>query len=303
MPSIRLRGTYSSLRDSPSTSTTPRVEPLTTLFIANAETTDPNPSPHPRIHRSMPTLRLEVPQSDSAPAAPEVPPRHGMRPRSGTTNSRISSYIMGNSRHYARSTTSDSGSEIGFQSPLLSPRDALVTHEGPQAEVTLHTNEKPGVIESTLNLLDSESSSSLDVHHDDIVDHLDVIDPQIGTVSKLTNAANALLIPPNMWYSRKPVVQLSRPPSRISELGGQSLKPLEDTLDRHVDDVLQRPSKLRRTMMAMGVIVAIYGFCVVFWGAAIVFFLAKIINFHNANTQGFWVEVSSQVVNVSLGLD
>lgn len=34
----------------------------------------------------------------------------------------------------------------------------------------------------------------------------------------------------------------------------------------------------------------------VFWGAAIVFFLAKFINFHNANTQGFWVEVSSQVV-------
>jgi hypothetical protein len=33
----------------------------------------------------------------------------------------------------------------------------------------------------------------------------------------------------------------------------------------------------------------------VFWGAAIVIFLVKIINFHNANTQGFWVEVSSQV--------
>ena len=33
----------------------------------------------------------------------------------------------------------------------------------------------------------------------------------------------------------------------------------------------------------------------VFWGAAIVIFLAKIINLHNANTQGFWVEVSSQV--------
>lgn len=61
------------------------------------------------------------------------------------------------------------------------------------------------------------------------------------------------------------------------------------------------------------VITAIYGFLVgeyspklrfqprtfllVFWGAAIVIFLAKIINFHNANTQGFWVEVSSQVVN------
>jgi len=28
-----------------------------------------------------------------------------------------------------------------------------------------------------------------------------------------------------------------------------------------------------------------------------VFFLAKFINFHNAEKQGFWVEVSSQVVN------
>jgi hypothetical protein len=36
---------------------------------------------------------------------------------------------------------------------------------------------------------------------------------------------------------------------------------------------------------------------IAFWGAAIVFFLAKFINFHNANTQGFWVEVSSQVEN------
>jgi hypothetical protein len=36
-------------------------------------------------------------------------------------------------------------------------------------------------------------------------------------------------------------------------------------------------------------------YLLVFWGAAIVIFLAKIINFHNANTQGFWIEVSSQV--------
>ena len=36
---------------------------------------------------------------------------------------------------------------------------------------------------------------------------------------------------------------------------------------------------------------------IVFWGAAIVIFLLKIINLHNADTQGFWVEVSSQVEN------
>ena len=35
----------------------------------------------------------------------------------------------------------------------------------------------------------------------------------------------------------------------------------------------------------------------VFWGAAIVFFLAKFIDFHNSNTQGLWVEISSQVEN------
>ena len=40
----------------------------------------------------------------------------------------------------------------------------------------------------------------------------------------------------------------------------------------------------------------------VFWGAAIVIFLAKIINFHNANTQGFWVEVSSQVETGELNM-
>lgn len=36
---------------------------------------------------------------------------------------------------------------------------------------------------------------------------------------------------------------------------------------------------------------------IVFWGAAIVIFLVKIINLHNDDLQGFWVEVSSQVTN------
>jgi len=36
---------------------------------------------------------------------------------------------------------------------------------------------------------------------------------------------------------------------------------------------------------------------VVFWGAAIVLFLGKLINLHNTYLQGFWVEISSQVVN------
>ena len=34
---------------------------------------------------------------------------------------------------------------------------------------------------------------------------------------------------------------------------------------------------------------------VVFWGTGIVFFLAKFINLHDANAQGYWVELCQQV--------
>ncbi|KAG6856333.1 hypothetical protein H0H87_005451 [Tephrocybe sp. NHM501043] len=56
-----------------------------------------------------------------------------------------------------------------------------------------------------------------------------------------------------MWYSRKPIVEINDPPTLDSnpELGGRREKPLQDSLDRHVDDVLRRPSKFRRTMMGV----------------------------------------------------
>ncbi|KAJ3789499.1 hypothetical protein GGU10DRAFT_260500 [Lentinula aff. detonsa] len=167
----------------------------------------------------------------------------------------------------------------------------------------------PGLIDSALSL--SEAAENLDpvLHHEDIVEHLDVIDPQVATANNLTNAANSILIPPLSFNLRKPVVTLSPPP--LSSIQGaqpaeeQGQPALEDSLDRHVDDVMRRRDRIRRILKGvwsflktpLGIVTGIYGFLVVFWGAAIVFFLLKIINFHNANTQGFWVEVSSQVVN------
>ncbi|KAF8826840.1 hypothetical protein HHX47_DHR5000618 [Lentinula edodes] len=131
----------------------------------------------------------------------------------------------------------------------------------------------------------------------------------VATANNLTNAANSILIPPFSFHFRKPVVALSPPPfpsvesARAAEEQGRPV--LEDSLDRHVDDVMRRRDKIRRTLKGvwsflktpLGIVTGIYGFLVVFWGAAIVVFLLKIINFHNANTQGFWVEVSSQVVD------
>ncbi|KAF7331890.1 hypothetical protein MKEN_00069300 [Mycena kentingensis (nom. inval.)] len=192
--------------------------------------------------------------------------------------------------------------------PLIPPRSStpLSRHSGAQADVLVRTRSvegEPGLIGSALSVSSSHRGvvSPGPDHHDDIVDHLDVIDPQVGTVSTLTNAANAILFPPT-WYSLKPTVTIAAPPETASD---DLKREYEDELDRHVEDVLKRPSKIRRTLKGvwaflktpLGVLTAIYGFAVVFWGAAIVLFLAKIINLHNENTQGFWVEVSSQVVN------
>ncbi|KAF9055465.1 hypothetical protein BDZ89DRAFT_937908 [Hymenopellis radicata] len=193
----------------------------------------------------------------------------------------------------------------------FNPVDGVLTLEGPTTDIQVHSHDgEPGLVGSALSLRSDGAASYQsyhpldDHHHDDIVEHLDVIDPQVATISNLTNAANSIVIPPLSWYSRKPVVVLADAPDDPQDKE-KGERVYEDSLDRHVNDVLKRPSKIKRTLRGvwsflktpMGIIVGIYGFLVVFWGAAIVFFLAKIINFHNENTQGFWVEVSSQVVN------
>ncbi|KAG1755596.1 hypothetical protein EDB19DRAFT_1842996 [Suillus lakei] len=166
-----------------------------------------------------------------------------------------------------------------------------------------------GVVESALELQSQQLDESAVHHHDDVVDHLDAIDPQVATVSSLANAANSILIPPSSFYSRKPVIALFYPSGRQGwdmESAGRAqfeFDGMDESLDRHVEDVLTGRSKVKRTLQGvwsflktpMGIITGIYGFLVVFWGAALVLFLLRWINLHNANTQGFWVEVCSQV--------
>ncbi|KAG5639269.1 hypothetical protein H0H81_004930 [Sphagnurus paluster] len=200
--------------------TTPQSRPLSTLFItANEEpsastTGSPgNPQP-PHMRRSMPMLRVEPPDDKSAEVAQPT-----TRPRSGTTGSRIHTYCIGSSRRYPRGPTSDGSSQISTEraaSPLLVvTRDGMVTLEGSQADILMPSNGEHGVIGSALSLPGSENEAHSfvlpDVHHDDVVEHLDVIgkyfkipscimslrkrlDPQVGTVSNLTNAANAILM-------------------------------------------------------------------------------------------------------------
>ena len=55
--------------------------------------------------------------------------------------------------------------------------------------------------------------------------------------------------PPLSWYSRKPVLFLpAAPPSTRGSGGEGQQEDFDDSLDRHVNDVLQRRFKFRRTI-------------------------------------------------------
>ncbi|KAK7470537.1 hypothetical protein VKT23_001962 [Stygiomarasmius scandens] len=288
MPSVRVkRHQYSNLPDRP-------------------QTAGANEPPHTLASLFKRPSAQELGQAgqlQSAPLPPPPPRLDDLPPRSSRirSNSIIHDLCTKGSLRtplIPRRPRADSASESQHS------QSGVVTLEGPVTNVQIAGDEgAPGILGSALSLPRNEDEEATDHHHDDIVEHLDVIDPQVGTVGALTNAANSILIPPLSWYSRKPVVMLSAPPH---DRDAERAEPvLEDSLDRHVEDVMKRRAMIKRTLKGvwsflktpMGVITGIYGFLVVFWGAAIVFFLAKIINFHNDNTQGFWVEVSSQVVN------
>ncbi|KAI5124945.1 hypothetical protein M0805_007372 [Coniferiporia weirii] len=309
MPSVRVRrgSQYASLYDGDgnnpdqagntgSDATRPRSRTLASIY-----------------HRTDPLAHINLTDGEPSTGAPlpnvERPTNH-----TGQSSSKVAGSILSGQQppHALREYRSGDFAygEIGpfSPSPGAPGNSRSITLEGSQADVVVPNDGLPGLLERQLSVASARSnpfrsSSEESLHHeDDIVEHLDVIDPQISTISNLANAANSILIPP-IGYSRKPVVFLPRVP--VSEYDTGKTLVHEDDLDRHVEGVLAKRAVIRRTMQGvwafvktpMGVIAAIYGFCVVFWGAAIVLFLLKWINLHNASTQGFWVEVSSQVVN------
>ncbi|KIO32803.1 hypothetical protein M407DRAFT_66291 [Tulasnella calospora MUT 4182] len=187
-----------------------------------------------------------------------------------------------------------------------SPKDRRSSYgsEQPAVDIRLSRDDLEGQVGSALSLPEDEIADYDDYdehHHDEIVDHLDVIDPQVATVTHLSNAANSIFLPPLSIYSRRPIMNL---PAAYGDQTGEKVQ-YKDELDRHVHGVLRKRDRARRIARGVwdfvktpvGFCTALYGFLVAFWGAAIVIFLVKIINLHNADLQGFWVEVSSQVTN------
>ncbi|KAF5333456.1 hypothetical protein D9611_002429 [Ephemerocybe angulata] len=322
MPSIRIRNSqYSNIREVFDDQGSPATSPQPTAQTSPQFRDRPTSLPVP------PSSQDALGDNDTPLISPISLQAPNDRSRRRRSNSRVHSHVMSTysslSRAQQRSgfsstdvlnpSSSPNTPQIQPQPPALARRPVLETIEGSQTKVAIAGQGSPGVLGRTFpERIPSRSSRHGDDdyddnedrhHHDDIVEHLDAIDPQVGAFANLTNAANSILLPP-MGFSRKPVIILSSKPTRPRQ-DEEKPQQFEDELDRHVDDVLQSPSKWRRTLMGvwsflktpMGILTGIYGFLVVFWGAAIIFFLAKFINFHNTNTQGFWVEVSSQVVN------
>lgn len=192
----------------------------------------------------------------------------------------------------------------GDRAPSPKDRRSSYGSEQPAVDIRLSRDDLEGQVGSALSLPEDEIADYDDYdehHHDEIVDHLDVIDPQVATVTHLSNAANSIFIPPLSIYSRRPIMNL---PAPAEDTSSEKVK-YKDELDRHVHGVLRKRDRARRIARGVwdfvktpvGFCTALYGFLVAFWGAAIVIFLIKIINLHNADLQGFWVEVSSQVTN------
>lgn len=186
----------------------------------------------------------------------------------------------------------------------------MVSLEGQAENVLIPCDDdRHSRVGSALSMHDQDDP--FEEHHlDDIVEHLDVVDPQIATVSMLTNCANSIVIPPLSFYSRKPVVVLApaNRPRRSSitvdaEKGRARTPEHDDYLDQHVEEVLRKRDKFKRVMQGVwsfmktpiGIIVSIYAFLVIIWGSGIVLFLARIINLHNKNLNDFWVEVCQQI--------
>ncbi|CAE6404563.1 unnamed protein product [Rhizoctonia solani] len=197
------------------------------------------------------------------------------------------------------------------RSPVIRP-GSVVSHgqEGLSLDLVMEPADMRGAVGSALSLHSRENvppGSTLTEpdlhHHDDVVEHLSVIDNHISTVSNLSNVSNTIIIPNLPIYNRRPVVTL--PTLAEDDGAAEKGKSTKDNLDRHVEDVLTNRRKIKRALTGfwdyvktpMGFISFVYGFLCAFWGAAIVIFLVKIINLHNADRQGFWVEISSQIEN------
>lgn len=178
MPSIRVRkSTYFPLEDPNNPTNEPR--PLASIFARPDQVPPLASSSRP----DPPRTQVVVPSTNLNRNASRSPVRQ--RPRAG---SRVTQHCIRQSLRFregdgptadeeGRPSCSDSHRSA---SPMRLPtHGGMITMEGPQADVWVHSDGEPGLIGSALSLHSSGRShteiSDDGHHHDDIVEHLDCI--------------------------------------------------------------------------------------------------------------------------------
>jgi hypothetical protein len=192
MPSVRIRDSayLQALHDDSSAAT---AQPQTLDPSNQDDVPTPMLSTKPFLSRmrTMPALRNQQPGSTS----PQLRPQ---RSRSGSTASRIHDHIL----RYSLSLDQQSASSSAL--PLLS--DEGDESQGP---FTTSTVSRRSMRHTNADSIRATYGSEI-LHHDDVIEHLDVIgawlyyygsartnfvvDPQVSTVSSLANAANTILM-------------------------------------------------------------------------------------------------------------
>lgn len=163
MPSIRVRGrVYSTLEDS--------LEGEQSITLNEIET-----SRHLRHQHSMPVLSNDG--SEATPATDEQPLTLRRRPRASTVSSRIHTHITRNSRtipSFEPPVNPDlaEASLIGSSLVESPPPHETRTVKGSHAALRVPSQGDGGFVERSI---EDESRLDPDHHHDNVVEHLDVI--------------------------------------------------------------------------------------------------------------------------------
>ncbi|CAE6540752.1 unnamed protein product [Rhizoctonia solani] len=308
MPSVRVKRSdadYSVLPEGATRSEDRPKRKLTALF---QRTQSPERAPPPSNEGVQQNRRRASTSASQKGAGKPTSAVHQYctQARQGSIRSRQNSRPLA---EVARST-SPTGLKDKERSPVARPGSVVSHGHGVSLDLVMEPEDMRGIVGSALSLHTGDGVPPMLVlpeperhHHDDVVEHLSVIDNHISTVSNLSNVSNSIIIPNLPIYNRRPVVTL--PTLAEDDTAAEKGKAPKDNLDRHVEDVLTNRRKIRRALNGfwefittpMGFVSFVYGFLCAFWGAAIVIFLAKIINLHNKDRQDFWVEISSQIEN------
>ncbi|KPI41224.1 uncharacterized protein AB675_7959 [Cyphellophora attinorum] len=98
-----------------------------------------------------------------------------------------------------------------------------------------------------------ESEHNPEDYEDEVVDLLDVIDPEVQTLNSLTNVQNSLFVPNlGRWLNRRPTYNLTRAPSKITEVSSAEATPtatnvLEDPSAPKLDPAPPEHPPVQRT--------------------------------------------------------